>query len=118
MTKKQVLEFTAAWMPGEKEKEDPHRAFSAVIQTLDGKPTNHPAHVVLREYQDSQPSWWPGLTDPAKRQVSYGPAFSDEYPYVTDLHQVRIAKGQIFAIKDKEGTVMRYRIEKVEDLTA
>ena len=115
---KQVLEFSAAWVPGEKEKEDPHRAFSGVVQVVDGKPTNHPAHVVLREYQDDQPSWWPGVTDPAKKQISYGPTFRDEYPYVTDLHQISIAKGQIFSIKAKDGTVVRYRIENVQDLTA
>ena len=118
MTKRQVLEFTAAWMPGEKEKEDPHRAFSAVIQVIDGKPTAHPAHVVLREYADDMTSWWPGLTDPAKKQISYGPAFQDEYPYTTDLHQITIAKGSVFTIKAKDGTVVRYRIEKVDDLTA
>ena len=118
MAKKTVVQFSASWMPGEKEKDDAHRAFSGVIQVVDGKPTNHPAHVVLREREDDQPSWWPGLTDPAKKQITYGPAFADEYPYTTDLHQIKIAKGSVFAITDKEGTVVCYRIENVQDLTA
>ena len=119
MAKKQVLEFTAAWVPEQQEKPDANLGFSGVIQTLDGKPTGHPAHVVLREYEEGdKPSWFPGITDPAKKEVTYGPTFQDEYPYTTDLHQVKIEKGQVFSIKDKDGLVRRYRIEKVEDLTA
>ena len=58
MTKKKtVVEFTASWMPGEDEQDDPNLGFAGVIQVVDGKPTNHPAHVVWRDYEGKSPSW-------------------------------------------------------------
>ena len=113
---KTVVEFTASWMPGEGEKDDPNLGFSGMIQVVDGKPTNRPAHVIWRDYEGKSPSWWPGVTIPAKKQVTYGPAFADEYPYTTDLHQINIAKGSVFSVTAKDGTVSRYKIEKVESL--
>lgn len=117
-SKKSVVQFTASWLPGEKGKEDTNLGFSGVIQVVEGKPTDKPAHVVLREYEDgNKPSWWPGITDAAKQQVFYGPAFADEEPWTTNLHQVKIEKGAVFEIKANDGTVRRYRIDQVEDLT-
>ena len=113
---KAVVEFTASWIPGENEQDDPNCSFSGVIQVIDGKPTNHPAHIVWRDYEGTSPSWWPGVTIPAKKQVTYGPEYADEYPYVTDLHQIKIAKGTVFSVTAKDGTVTRYRIDKVETL--
>ena len=40
--KNTVLEFTASWMPGEGEKDDPNCSFAGVIQVVDGKPTITP----------------------------------------------------------------------------
>ena len=113
---KAVVEFTASWIPGEGEKDDPNLGFSGMIQVVDGKPTNHPAHVIWRDIEGTKPSWWPGITIPAKKQISYGPTFQDEYPYKTDLHATKIVKGSVFSVTAKDGAVTRYRIEKVETL--
>ena len=77
---------------------------------------HHPAHVIWRDIEGTKPSWWPGITIPAKKQISYGPTFQDEYPYKTDLHATKIVKGSVFSVTAKDGAVTRYRIEKVETL--
>ena len=116
--KKTMVQFTAAWIPGEGEKDDANCAVTGVIQ-LDGEtPTSLPAHLMVRDYLEDKPCWWPAVTLPAKKQLSYGQAFADEEPIGTDLHQVKVAKGTVFQIKAKDGSVARYSITKVEDLTA
>ncbi len=116
---KQVLKFTAAWVPGDQEESDPNCHVVGIIQVEDGTPTSEPAHVVLRDYgEDDKPSWWPGVTVPAKKAISYGPAFEEEEFNRTDLHQVKIVVDSRFTIIATDGTKTFYIITNVEDLTA
>ncbi len=114
--KKTVLAFTAEWVPQQGEKADAGRSFFGIMQVVNGKPTDLPAHVVLRDYDERAPYWWPGVTIPAKKQVSYGALFDDEQNS-TNLHAITIAQGAAFWIKTKDGDTSHYQIVKVEDLT-
>jgi hypothetical protein len=119
MAKKSMLQFIASWMPGEKEEADANCSVSGMIQvTNGGTPTAQPAAIIVRDYVGNKPCWWPAVTVPGKKVLSYGPSFAGDEFQDCDLHQVKIAKDSTFTIKAKDGTKTVYRIEKVEDLTA
>ena len=114
--KKTVLHFTAGLIAPEGEKEDPHCSITGMIQVTDGIPTSQPAHLKHRDYEDAKPCWWPVITVPSKKVLSYGPAYAGEEFCKTDLHEKRIEPGGVFSITRPDGTVAKYEIAKVEDL--
>ena len=114
---KTVVMFTAGQIPAEKEKDDANCSVSGVIQVIDGMPTSLPAQLVYRDYQDDgKPTWWPAVTVPGKKQISFGPAYLEEELYKTNLHHTKIERGSVFSITTTDGTVARYSIAKVEVL--
>ena len=116
-SKKTVLHFTAAWVPGEGEKEDPNCSVSGVIQVTDGIPTGQAAHLIYNDREeDGKASWWPCVTVPSKKQINFGPGFGKDGISGTDLHQAKIAEGSTFSITSPDGSRAMYRIERVEDL--
>lgn len=117
MAKKAMVQFTAAWVPPEQEPEDPNCAVVGVIQvTNGGTPTAQPAHVIVRDYDGDKPSWWPGVSVPGKKAISYGPTFGDDEFYKTDLHQTKIVQDAHFTIVAPDNSKAVYRITKVEPL--
>jgi len=96
--KKTVLAFTAGLIPAEGEKADAHCSLSGIVQAVDGKPTNYTAHIVVRDHGEKGPSWWPGISIPLKRKISYGPDYGEDEMYGTDLHQVPITKGSVITL--------------------
>ncbi len=115
-SKKTVVQFAAGWVPPEGEAGDPNCAVSGLIQVTDGAPTGQVAHVVVRDYENEKPTWWPGVTVPGKKKISFGPSFAEAEFCGTDLHQSKIEQGAIFGITFPDGTRATYRIENVEDL--
>lgn len=116
--KKTVVHFTAAWIPGEKEKEDANCAVTGMIQIVDGFPTKHPAYLTYRDYEEEKPSFWPGVTNPEKGHISYGPSFEEDEFNETNLHEKHIKDGTVFYLKDTDGVELKFQIVKVVDLTA
>ncbi len=115
-SKKTVVQFAAGWVPPEGEAADPNCAVTGMIQVIGDAPTDQVAHVVVRDYENEKPTWWPGVTVPGKKKISFGPAFAEAEFCGTDLHQSKIKPGSTFGITFPDGTRATYRIEKVEDL--
>ena len=114
---KTVVEFTASWIPPDGEKDDANCSISGMIQVVDGKSTSHYACIVLRDYGNGKPSWWPGVTVPQKKAISYGPDQGDEEFYKTNLQCIEIKKDAHFKVTSPTGDKLMYRITKVVDLT-
>ena len=84
--KKTMIQFSAAWVPGEGEKEDPNCSINGIVQVIDGKPTDYPAHIIFRDYTEKRPCWWPAVTIPNKKMLSFGPEYGDDELFQTNLH--------------------------------
>jgi len=116
MAKTTVVQFSAAWMPGEDEKEDGNCSVSGMIQVIGNVPTAHPAYLSVRDYSDKTPCWWPAVTVPNKKLASYGPEYGDDAEYRTNLHEIKIEPGGVFFLANSKGEKLNYKIVKVDDL--
>lgn len=115
-TKKTVVAFTAAWVPPEGEQEDPNCSISGVMLLVDGAPASAPAHLVYRDYgEDDRPTWWPVLTIPERKAMSFGPDYGEEEFFQTDLHALKkLEKDAHFRVTSNTGDKQVYRIVRVE----
>lgn len=115
--KKTVLQFTAKWVPGEGEEEDGNCSLSGIIQVIGEKPTDLPAHVILRDYSDKTPCWWPAISVPGKKALSFGPEYGEEEHYSTNLHEVKMVKGAHITLKGSKEKMLAFEVVSIIDLT-
>ena len=114
--KKTMIQFSAVWVPGEGEKEDPNCSINGIVQVIDGKPTDYPAHIIFRDYTEKRPCWWPAVTIPNKKMLSFGPEYGDDELFQTNLHDQKFVKGAFITLNRSDAEKLSYEVVNIADL--